>query len=374
MLKVGIMTWFQYHNYGTALQVTALSEILKRIGCTPTVIKYYTKPTVEGYVDESFIQYFIHKVVQRIGLIGKAHYLSVEKEKSFDEFLSCNLKFSDECKIFSDLESLNDKFDYFVCGSDQIWSPACFDPHYFLDFVSDNRKKIAYAPSVGLPKIENRNIKEEMARLCSSFAHLSTREESGSKIIHDITGREVKTVLDPTLLLSKDGWSNFESTNVRISNSSYLLVYMLGQNKQQWKMIRKIAKELELEIKIIPVYRKDFLRKGCIKFPVGPAEFLSLMHSAAFVCTDSFHGMAFSINYCKQFAVFERFTHDDPINQNSRIYNLADKLDLHNRIIKNVKRSSVMSNQIDYNRVYFKLNSLIEDSQIYLRKGLQIIN
>lgn len=30
MHKVGIMTWFQYHNYGTALQITALSEILKK--------------------------------------------------------------------------------------------------------------------------------------------------------------------------------------------------------------------------------------------------------------------------------------------------------------------------------------------------------
>lgn len=374
MHKVGIMTWFQYHNYGTALQITALSEILKQIGCSPTVIKYYTKPTIFETASEPFVEYIIQKCIRRIKSIGKSHYSTMERKKKFDEFLSNHLLFTDKCDTQSELEALNDKFDYFVCGSDQIWAPSCFDPHYFLDFVSDNRKKIAYAPSVGLPKIEDRYTKTEMSRLCSSFAHLSTREESGSKIIHDITGREVKTVLDPTLLLSKDEWQNFESRNIKILNSSYLLVYMLGQNKQHWKMIRKIAKKLELEIKIIPVYRKDFLRKGCIKSPVGPAEFLSLIHFASFVCTDSFHGMAFSVNYGKQFSVFERFTHDDPINQNSRIYNLADKLDLNNRIIKNVTGSSIMSNQIDYNRVYFKLNSLIEDSQIYLRKGLQIIN
>lgn len=35
MSEVGIMTWFQYNNYGTALQVTAMSEILKKMGCSP---------------------------------------------------------------------------------------------------------------------------------------------------------------------------------------------------------------------------------------------------------------------------------------------------------------------------------------------------
>lgn len=29
MNKVGIMTWFRYHNYGTALQITAMTEALK---------------------------------------------------------------------------------------------------------------------------------------------------------------------------------------------------------------------------------------------------------------------------------------------------------------------------------------------------------
>ena len=241
MHKVGIMTWFQYHNYGTALQITALSEILKKIGCTPTVIKYYTKPTIFEAASEPFVEYIIQKCVRRI--IGKLHYSTImEREKKFDEFLSNHLLFTDKCDTPSELEALNDKFDYFICGSDQIWAPSCFDPHYFLDFVSDNRKKIAYAPSVGLPKIEDRNTKTEMSRLCSSFAHLSTREESGSKIIHDITGREVKTVLDPTLLLSKDEWRNFESRNIKILNSSYLLVYMLGNLNLKSRLFRFIEK------------------------------------------------------------------------------------------------------------------------------------
>lgn len=367
MPKVGIMTWFQYHNYGTALQVTAMSQILKKMGCSPTVIQYYTKPNAVERVNESFFRDFVSKVVRRLKHFGKSQYSSVERDKKFDDFLSNNLRFTDKCETLSKLKKLNYEFDFFVCGSDQIWSPACFDPHYFLDFVSDNSKKIAYAPSVGLPKIENDEIKKEMARLCSAFAYLSTREESGSKIIRDITGRAVKTVLDPTLLLSKNEWKSFESTVINIPKSPYLLVYMLGQNKKQWKMIHKIASRLGLEIRVIPVFRKDLMRKGCIKYPVGPAEFLSLISSAAFVCTDSFHGMAFSVNYKKQFVVFERFTEDDPINQNSRIYNLAEKFDLKNRIISKKDEIDKIEKQIDYNNIQIKLDLLVSESIRYLK-------
>lgn len=39
-MKIGIMTWFQYHNYGTSLQVVALNKVLKKIGHETSVINY----------------------------------------------------------------------------------------------------------------------------------------------------------------------------------------------------------------------------------------------------------------------------------------------------------------------------------------------
>ena len=64
--------------------------------------------------------------------------------------------------------------------------------------------------------------------------------------------------------------------------------------------------------------------------------------------------------------VFERFSNDDPINQNSRIYNLAEKLDLNHRIISKVNEENAMSCHINYKRVYCKLGLLIEESLKYL--------
>ena len=39
-MKIAIMTWFTYHNYGTALQVTALYKTLEKLGCRPDVVNY----------------------------------------------------------------------------------------------------------------------------------------------------------------------------------------------------------------------------------------------------------------------------------------------------------------------------------------------
>lgn len=44
-LKVGVMTWFSYENYGTALQAVALQEVLRSMGCTPSLINYRPRST-----------------------------------------------------------------------------------------------------------------------------------------------------------------------------------------------------------------------------------------------------------------------------------------------------------------------------------------
>ena len=372
MPEVGIMTWFQHHNYGTALQVVAMSEIIKEIGCSPTVIQYYYSK-VEPFDRKQKIQFFIYKIIERVQFIGKQIYYSEGRERKFEEFLLSHLSFSDECRTQSELEALNDKFDCFVCGSDQIWGTAYFKPHYFLDFVSDNRKKIAYAPSVGTPKIDDKKIKNEVTRLCSSFAYLSTREESGSQIIHDLTGRDVKTVLDPTLLLNSNDWLQFIAPECKLPESPYLIAYMLGCNEAYWKKIYNISEKLNLDVKIIPVFQNDIERKGCITYPIGPAEFLALIQNASYVCTDSFHGMAFSVNFNKQFTIFERFKQYDIFNQNSRIYNLADKLNLSDRICKKEADIKTIDSTIDYEQVNEARKALVNDSVDYLKTALDSV-
>ncbi len=149
---------------------------------------------------------------------------------------------------------------------------------------------------------------------------------------------------------------------------------MLGHNESYWREIYSIADKLGLKVRIIPVFNEDLRRKGCIKSPVGPAEFLNLFRSAKFVCTDSFHGMLFSIIFHVNFIEFERFIHEDPRNENFRIYNIAELLSLEERISQGNVMDKLLRSAIDFHAVDAKLNELREDSLNWLKQALNTIH
>lgn len=92
MYKVGNMTWFWQHNYGTALQAVAMSEMIKKIGYSPTVIQYYYDK-VEPYDAAQRIKRMIRKVVSRLRSTGIPPYVSKERDGKFEEFLLNHLCF-----------------------------------------------------------------------------------------------------------------------------------------------------------------------------------------------------------------------------------------------------------------------------------------
>ncbi len=332
--RIALMTWFSYRNYGTALQVTALSHVLGSLGHKVDVVDYrphggyISRPIVPSAKD--YAGKFVRKVRRR--LAGSSSYLPAERDELFGQFLDDHLVLTPPCPTMAELEGLNDSYDAFVCGSDQIWAPSVHDPHYFLDFAGDDRLKVAYAPSVGLPKVADADVARQMARLCGRLDALSTREESGSEIVAGLTGREVATVIDPTLLLDGEGWYGLLGLESAAPDGSYLLAYMLGVNERHWKRVYALGERLGLPVRLVPVFERDLRRAGCITEPVGPREFVSLIAGAAYVCTDSFHGAAFSINLNRDFCVFERFKRDDSGSQNSRVYNILEKTGLRSRL------------------------------------------
>ena len=66
-------------------------------------------------------------------------------------------------------------------------------------------KRIAYAPSFGIPKIPA-VYKEKYKKWIMEIPYLSVREESGAKIIKELTGKDVPVLIDPTLMLTKEKW------------------------------------------------------------------------------------------------------------------------------------------------------------------------
>ena len=76
-MKLGIMTWFHYRNYGTALQVTALYETLKNIGVEPYVIDYIPCDFFRSIPDYSLSGIF-RKFVKKTSYNGR-FFLNEEK-------------------------------------------------------------------------------------------------------------------------------------------------------------------------------------------------------------------------------------------------------------------------------------------------------
>lgn len=365
-MNIGLMTWYTYYNYGTSLQAVALNKAINKLGNRTVIIKYIPKGNVKKINNIKDISLKIKNKIYN------QNVNSSERNMIFEKFLDANIRQTELCNTYAELKELNEKFDAFVCGSDQIWSPLVFDDKYFLSFA-DEYKIISYAPSMGSNKIENLIIADKMKELISRFKYLSIREETGKKIIKDLTGKDAKVVLDPTLLLNKDEWKKFENVKVLNKiNNKYILCYFLGDSNKYFKQIEKYAKNNNLTIYNLPVFKNKKINKYNINENIGPAEFISLIKNAECVFTDSYHGTIFSINFNKKFYTYKRFKDNDPKNQNSRVLDILNKFELNNRLIDN--RLIINNDDIDYTNVNIKLKELRNDSINYLKQSLENIS
>lgn len=357
--RVAQTTWFHYHNYGTALQAVALKKAVESIGYDVDVVKY--TPHGTRYSQEKSTDWS-----------GLERVVDDARGQRFEQFIAKNLSFTRSCMNDGDFEKLNNEYDAFIAGSDQVWSPIVFDSRYYLDYVSDHRKKIGYAPSMGVASIKNEDIKQSMSALISQFAHLSAREEAGQSIIKEMTGRQAELVLDPTFLLDYSDWRKVIAKPTSKNKKKYVLCYFLGDNENVWAHARKIADESGLTIKILPVFVKDE-GYGEFKKGAGPEEFFNLIDGAEVVLTDSFHGVIFSMLCSKRFYAFERFRADDPISQNSRVYNILNFTNLNDQLITyNEPLRKSYQKQIDFERAHEIIQNKRNESLNYLRQSLRL--
>ena len=100
-------------------------------------------------------------------------------------------------------------------------------------------------------------------------------------------------------------------------------------------------------------------------YAVSPQDFIALIANADYVCTDSFHCTAFSIQYEKNFTVFHRFEKKDKNSTNTRLYSLLEQLDLGTRIIDDGQ--DIIPNAVDYSIC----NSLLKKQRVISSEYLQ---
>ena len=357
MSRTGIITWHNYPNFGSALQTYALQHFINLKGGDATVINY--------------VPFFKPKLGELRYLLSKAdpfipHKISVKLNYRFIEFEKDFIPETESIVSSKGLKDLNNRFDNFVCGSDQIWAPNCFNENYFLSFVDDKKNKVSYAASIGLPYIPD-YLKNQYRFLLSRFNHISLREQQGLTLIEELFGINGNLVLDPTLLIKKDDWLSIEKQYKGV-DGKYILCYFLGVNEEHRQYAIKVSKKYNYKIICLSKHQNDYREEFNTISDAGPMEFINLINNAEVVLTDSFHGVCFSINLEKPFHCFERFKFDDKVNQNSRIYNILTLLDLNDRLKRDFQEIEEIM-LYDINKVNLKLSHLRTVSEEFLKKS-----
>lgn len=361
-MKTATVTWIKHYNYGTYLQAYALQKAICKLGYENDIISDFNIQQMEPSKN-SFIKKNINRILHLSRTIDNYKYKKIDLKRlqHYVEFKEKYMSVTDPV-IEEQLNLLNEKYDTFICGSDQIWAPnkEVFHEFYYLAFADNDKKKISYAPSLGLNnfQVDTNKIK----KLVERFNKVSVREESGKQLLEQITDKQIDVVLDPTLLLKQEEWDEVAKTDAK---KDYIFCYFLGENDWYYDLVRKLAKERNCDILTIPTKPVQVKRKGIILLEDGPSEFIGHIKNASMVITDSFHGTIFSILYQKEFLVLKRFQDTEKNCQNSRIYNLLNKLKIENRFVN----EGDVINLTSLN--YEKINDLLDKERI---KSIQFLS
>lgn len=380
MKKVGIATLITGYNFGTSLQAFSMKQIAQKVGYEAEIIVYKDslvkgRDIRIGKLFNMFIRTIWRpRLTAQLVKIYKNSYSKVKSQEAkelFEKFEQTELiptKLS-----YREMKKIGKKVEYhaFICGSDQIWNPSTVyvNPLYFLRFAPEN-KRIAYAPSFGVNRVPDFNYKLVQAYL-KEIPFIATREKQGKEIVDAMINRRVEVVLDPTLVLDKTFWG---TKTKRIMNEKYILFYFLNEpSKESLKMLKNIQALNEYKVVIIP-YKCDVYKEfGDKEYKeVGPFEFISLIQYAECICTDSFHGVAFSVNLNKPFFVFPR-SYGHGFEQSSRITSLLSIVKLEDRYISKERIFELKDLNIDFTIANDCLNQKRERSLEYLTSALREI-
>ncbi|MCI6825238.1 MAG: polysaccharide pyruvyl transferase family protein [Ruminococcus bromii] len=382
MKKLGICACYQHKNYGSQLQSYATTVELARRNIDFEVIRYKKKITplllvksLPRLLNPVFINDRIIETSQKKMMLKLHPQLAQDnavRNAAFDKFSQSRFKkLSPVYYGYEQLKEQSKKYTAVMVGSDQLWSPSGITSNFYnLMFADDNTVKISYATSFGVSQI-NPKYHKIYNTFLNRLDFISVRENSGKKIVEELSSNKAEVVCDPVILLDAEQWLK-EIPNKRLYDEPYIFAYFLGKSAEYRDAVTKFAKQKGLKIVTEPhmdSYNKADENFGdYTPFDIGPAEFVNLIRNAEYVFTDSFHGSVFSMLYQKQFLVFNRYSDNSSSSKNSRIdsfcknYGLSDRR--YNGNIANVE------NEINYEAVLGKVDEHRQKSKAFLDKAL----
>lgn len=299
MKKAGIVTYFNSYSIGACLQAYATKEFFSELGYDVEFVPYTNKHEQAS------------KALFRPADGLKACAKSVLKNVVFRGSSCLKKAFNSEPQFYrspsgvsSDKNQFaNETWDLLVSGSDQIWNPQIsggIDKMHFLGF-GDASKRIALSSSAGSYVFSDSEL-DRIEPLLNAYDLITVREAHLKNQIENRVSSKISVCPDPTLLFDGEWWKR-QASKVAFgrregqTNEGYILTYFMGKGfHEYYPLINKYINELNL-----PVWNVQFnewKRKGVDKTisHASPVDFISLISNASLVISDSFHGVAFSVN------------------------------------------------------------------------------
>lgn len=366
-MKVAFITRHTPSNYGSVLQAYATQRAIERLGHEAVCINYIRTDELPENQTKTLLSVSRWNKNAATRLLYSVTQKPVfdAARKRFDRYRKNMLTLTDECwNTPEELAQNLPKADVYMTGSDQVWNTVgtgVIDPAYFLSFVPDDKKKIAYAGCFGTKAVRDGD-RDNIIKWLKRYEHITIREKSGVELAQTL-GVHADQVLDPTFLMSPKDWLGILPKKEK--TESYVLVYQLHPNKEFQAYAKEFAKRKKMRLIRVHPYFHHIFKPGKFVFCPPVEEFLWYIKNADYFLTDSFHGTSFAIGLNTQFVDVLPNVYSE---RNRSILAIAG---LEDRILMSYDDFKIADKPIDFTAVNRKIDAERTRSAEILRKIIE---
>lgn len=330
--SAGILTFHCSDNFGAMLQAYGLKEFLRSQGVRAGIVNYapffmtgrhWWAPYRPFWKQQGFILSLRGMRYEfRENLRDRENFAA--RRKNMARFRREHLLEPGQraIRFLPGLRRL--PYAVYIVGSDQIWNPDItggLRRAYFGDFPNPRKKRVvAYAASLGgaeLPPAYD----GAFSRLIRRVDAVSLRESAAAPYVQRLYGGPVTAAPDPVFLLGPDQWRRVEKPPAA---GAYILAYATEKNEEMSAYLVTLSRKTGLPV--LELNGAQVTDGAWLDAAAGPAEFLGYVHHAAYVVTNSFHAVAFSILFEKRFRAFPHGTANARLAGVLRLHGLEDRM------------------------------------------------
>lgn len=297
-MEIAILTQPLGGNYGGVMQNWALQHVLRQMGHSPVTVDYWQMTNKRRR--RMIWKHYKSLLFRRSKLASCPLPSKVEGWRAdVRRFVRKNIRLTSPMDVVPAGFWKEHRFDAYLVGSDQVWRPMYNNDigalgMMFLQPLENfgNIRRIVYGASFGTDEWEYGREDEAMAkRLVRCFDMVSVRERGGIELCERHFGITPEHVLDPTLLVGREEYAKLVPAKYRRKvPPGSAAVYILDYSPEKLAEVGRICAS---------VGRKPyFVGRKDETVPIPPVEeWLAALLECDYMITDSFHGVAFSINF-----------------------------------------------------------------------------